>query len=102
MSQQIKEIEVSDLVLWMENPRDPIDVNANEQGNTYNNWKVEHEKWNLYELAIEMLKNNDLRKLPTVVYHGGKPVINDVNRRMLLAKLKHDCINHDRYDKFKF
>lgn len=31
MEQEIKNLKISDLVLWTENPRDPIDSNANDQ-----------------------------------------------------------------------
>ena len=31
MEQTIKYIAISDLVLWTENPRDPIDVDATDQ-----------------------------------------------------------------------
>ena len=31
MSQEIKKISVKDLVLWAENPRDPVDVDCTDQ-----------------------------------------------------------------------
>jgi len=101
MSQQIQEIDINNLVLWTENPRDPIDVNATDQDVADKAWKDEQEKWNLLKLTKEMLTHYDLSELPTVVYHGDKPVIYDGNRRMILAKLKHDCIKLDGFDKSK-
>jgi len=101
MSQQIQEIEINDLVLWTENPRDPIDSDATDQDIADRAWKDEQEKWTLMKLAKEMLSHYDLSELPTIVYHGKKPVVYDGNRRMILAKLKHDCINLDGFDKSK-
>ena len=31
MDQKVELINIADLVLWTENPRDPIDVNASDQ-----------------------------------------------------------------------
>ncbi len=101
MSQQIKEIEISDLVLWTENPRDPINSNASDQDIADKAWKDEHEKWNLLKLTKEMLTHYDLSELPTVVYHREKPIVYDGNRRMILAKLKHDCVKIEGFDKSK-
>lgn len=101
MSQQIQEIDINDLVLWTENPRDPIDSTATDQVIADKAWKDEQEKWNLMKLAKEMLSHYDLSELPTVVYDGKKPIVYDGNRRMILAKLKHDCIKLDGFDKTK-
>jgi len=101
MSQQIKEIDINDLVLWTENPRDPIDSGASDQEIADRAWKDIDEKWNLLKLAKDMLTHYDLSELPTVVYHGDKPIVWDGNRRMILAKLKHDCVKLDGFDKSK-
>lgn len=101
MSQKIQEIDINDLVLWTENPRDPIDSNATDQTIADKAWKDEDEKWNLMKLTKEMLTHYDLSELPTIVYHGKKPIVYDGNRRMILAKLKHDCIKLDGFDKSK-
>jgi hypothetical protein len=101
MSQEIKEIEISKLVLWTENPRDPIDSNASDQDIADRAWIDENEKWNLMKLAKEMRTHYDLSELPTVVYHGKKPVVYDGNRRMILAKIKHDLVEIDDFDKTK-
>lgn len=101
MSQQILEIDINDLVLWTENPRDPIAPEATDQDIADKAWKDEKEKWNLIKLAKEMLSHYDLSELPTIVYYGEKPIVYDGNRRMILAKLKHDCIKLDGFDKSK-
>lgn len=101
MSQKIKEIEIADLVLWTENPRDPIDPNATDQDITDKAWVDEQEKWNLLKLAKEMRSHYDLSELPTVVFHDDKPIVYDGNRRMILAKIKHNCVTLDDFDKFK-
>lgn len=101
MSQQIKDIDINELVLWTENPRDPIESNASDQEIADRAWKDENEKWNLLKLAKDMLTHYDLSELPTVVYHGDKPIVYDGNRRMILAKLKHDCVKLDGFDKSK-
>ncbi len=101
MSQEIKEIDIKNLVLWTENPRDPIDPLSNDQDIANKAWSNEPEKWNLMDLAKEMQLHYDLSELPTVVYHQNRPIVYDGNRRMILAKLKHNHINLDGFDKSK-
>jgi hypothetical protein len=101
MSQEIKDIKISDLVLWTENPRDPIDGTCSDQEIADKAWLNEHEKWNLLKLVREMKTHYDFSELPTVVYEGKKPVVYDGNRRMILAKLKHDLVKLDGIDKSK-
>ncbi|MDE3741773.1 hypothetical protein [Maribacter polysaccharolyticus] len=101
MSQKIEKIKIEDLVLWTENPRDPIDPNSNDQDITDKAWKDDHDKWNLLKLAKEMREFYDFSELPTVVYYGNKPVVYDGNRRMILAKLKHDLVKLPEFDKTK-
>lgn len=101
MSQEIKEIEISNLVLWSENPRDPIDPNASDQDIANQAWVDKSEKWNLLKLVKEMRSHYDMSELPTVVYHGKKPVVYDGNRRMILAKIKHDLVKLEDFDKTK-
>tara|TARA_R110002049_G_scaffold39916_3_gene122254 strand:+ start:2471 stop:3700 length:1230 start_codon:yes stop_codon:yes gene_type:complete len=101
MSQKIEEIKIEDLVLWTENPRDPIDPNGNDQDISDKAWKDDHDKWSLLKLAKEMRDFYDFSELPTVVYHGKKPVVYDGNRRMILAKLKHDLVKLPDFDKTK-
>ena len=44
MSQQIQEIDINDLVLWTENPRDPIDSEATDQDIADKAWKNKKKK----------------------------------------------------------
>jgi hypothetical protein len=101
MSQKIENIKIEDLVLWTENPRDPIDPKSSDQDIADNAWKDEHEKWNLIKLVKEMRGHYDFSELPTVVYHDGIPIVYDGNRRMIIAKLKHDLITLKDIDKSK-
>lgn len=101
MSQEIRDIEIRELILWTENPRDPIDPNATDQDIANKAWLDEHEKWNLLKLAKEMRSHYDFSELPTVVYHKDKPIVYDGNRRMILAKLKHDFVTLEGFDKSK-
>jgi hypothetical protein len=101
MSQKIEDIKIEKLVLWTENPRDPIDPNSSDQDIADKAWTDEHEKWNLVKLAKEMRTHYDLSELPTVVYHGKIPIVYDGNRRMILAKLKHDLVTLNGFDKNK-
>lgn len=99
MSQEILEIPIKDLVLWTENPRDPINSNATDQDVVNNALDDKVSKWTLSKLAKEMRGYYDLSELPTVVYHGKKPVVYDGNRRMILAKIKHGLVEVDGSDK---
>lgn len=91
MNQEINIIGVKDLVLWTENPRDPIDTTGKDQ-DVVKKALDDKSRWNLVKLAKEMGPDYDLSELPTVVYHGSKPIVYDGNRRMILAKLKHGYI----------
>lgn len=98
MSQKIKEIKIADLVLWTENPRDPIDPKSSDQDIANLAWEDQKEKWNLESLAKDMKTHYDMSELPTVVYHGDTPIVYDGNRRMILAKIKHGCVKLDGFD----
>lgn len=86
--QKIEYINVKDLVLWTENPRDPIDPNSSDQDVVDRAIEDKNNKWNLVKLTKEMGSFYDFSELPTVVYHGLKPVVYDGNRRIVLGKLK--------------
>ena len=93
MNQKIKEISISELVLWSENPRDPIDGRASDQSIVDRALQDRGKKWNITKLAKEMGDYYDYSELPTVVYHGSKPVVYDGNRRIVLAKIKLGLVN---------
>lgn len=93
MDQQVKNIAISDLVLWTENPRDPIDKNSTDQDIVNRALDGAQSIWKLSELAAQMGERYDLSELPTVVYHDDKPVVYDGNRRMILGKIKHGLVS---------
>ncbi len=88
MSQKIENIKIKDLVLWTENPRDPIDSTAKDQDVVNRAINDPHTKWELNKLAKEMGDYYDFSELPIVVYKNGKPIVYDGNRRVVLAKIK--------------
>lgn len=87
MSQKVKEIAIKKLVLWTENPRDPISPDGTDMDVALRAFKDGEDKWRLKKLAKEMGSRYDFSELPTVVYKGGKPIVYDGNRRVLLAKI---------------
>lgn len=93
MNQQVKYINIKDLVLWTENPRDPINENASDQDIVNRALEDVNSKWTLAKLANEMGEYYDFSELPTVVYHNGKPVVYDGNRRIILGKIKHKLVS---------
>ena len=93
MQQEVKYINIEDLVLWTENPRDPIKATATDQDIVDKALDDKQSKWTLSKLAREMGEYYDFSELPTVVYHGKKPVVYDGNRRMILGKIKHNLVS---------
>ncbi|NLM67051.1 MAG: hypothetical protein GX180_07745 [Enterococcus sp.] len=89
MEQEIKYINIKDLVLWTENPRDPIDPKAIDQDVINRALEDRSSKWTLSKLAKEMGDYYDFSELPTVVYHCKKPIVYDGNRRIILGKIKY-------------
>lgn len=88
MSQEIKNIRIKELVLWTENPRDPISPTATDQDVVNRAVSDPNIKWELNKLAREMGEYYDYSELPIVVYKKGKPIVYDGNRRVVLAKIK--------------
>lgn len=88
MNQEVRYIPVKDLVLWTENPRDPMDSHAVDQDIVDTALEDTRLKWTLSKLAKEMGDYFDFSELPTVVYHGKKPVVYDGNRRVILGKIR--------------
>lgn len=87
-NQEVKNIKIKDLVLWTENPRDPIDETATDQDIVDIALTTRSSKWELSKLAKKMGDYYDLSELPTVVYHDRKPIVYDGNRRVILGKIK--------------
>lgn len=89
--QQVEYIPLDDLVLWTENPRDPLD------GDYTNNDVIRRatdgrndKQWQLSKLSKEMGDRFDLSELPTVcrIDDGPKYRVYDGNRRVILAMLR--------------
>lgn len=97
MSQEIRNIKVKDLVLWTENPRDPIDSNAKDQDIVNCAISDTNTKWELKKLAKDMGDYYDYSELPIVVYKKGKPIVYDGNRRVILAKIKLGYVKADGF-----
>ena len=93
LDQEVKYINIKDLVLWTENPRDPINKNATDQEIVDRALNDNLSKWTLSKLAKDMGDYYDLSELPTVVYQGKKPIVYDGNRRIILGKLKHGFVS---------
>ncbi len=89
--QTIEYINIKDLVLWTENPRDPVDENATDQDIAKRIIEEgTREKWKLQKLFKSMGKRYDYSELPTVVPvkgANGKHVVYDGNRRILIGKI---------------
>lgn len=98
MQQKIEYIKVKDLVLWTENPRDPIDSLASDLDVIKRAVFDSRSKWNLKNLANEMGAYYDFSELPIVVYKNDKPIVYDGNRRIVLAKLKLGIVVIDDFD----
>jgi len=101
MEQKVEYIDIKDLVLWTENPRDPINENANDQDIVDRALDDGLGKWSLVALAKEMGDYYDFSELPTVVYHDDKPVVYDGNRRIVLGKIKHGLVKNNTGKKIK-
>lgn len=85
--QEIKYINIDDLVLWSENPRDPITSDANNEQIIKHALADGRKKWGLRKFALSMGEHFDLSEIPTVVYHNKTPIVYDGNRRVAIAKI---------------
>lgn len=92
MKQEIKYIPIKDLVLWTENPRDPISPNASNQDVVNRALLNNDGTWDIEKLAKNMGEFYDFSELPTVVYEDGKPIVYDGNRRVILGKIYHGLV----------
>jgi len=93
VEQEVKTINITELVLWTENPRDPINKDAKDQDVVDMALDDHRSKWTLAKLAKEMGDYYDFSELPTVVYHDGKPIVYDGNRRIILGKIKKGLVS---------
>lgn len=95
MDQQIKYIRIADLVLWTENPRDPIPTDASDQDVVNRALLNNDGTWEIRKLAKNMGAFYDFSELPTVVYGHDKPIVYDGNRRIILGKIYHGFVDAD-------
>lgn len=93
MSQEIRDIRIEDLVLWTENPRDPISPESKDQDVAEKAFIDVDGRWSLKKLVSDMGEYYDYSELPIVVYDKGKPIVYDGNRRILLGKIKKGLID---------
>lgn len=98
--QNIQLIDLSNLVLWTENPRDPITSHADNQVITNTALEDKRSKWSLKKLAELMGDEFDFSEIPTVVLQDGKYVVYDGNRRVILALIKHQLVEVDESPNF--
>lgn len=87
MKQKIEYIEISKLHLWSENPRDPINKDANEFEIISHALQDDQEKWNLDKLLNKMGTHYDFSELPTVVQEKDDYIVYDGNRRLAIIKI---------------
>lgn len=95
MRQEVKYIAIKNLVLWTENPRDPINPSSTDQ-DIVDRVFANNSKWTIDKLSREMGDFYDFSELPTVVFHEDKPVVYDGNRRIVLGKIKLGYVNTDQ------
>lgn len=84
--QKIIYIKVSDLHLWTENPRDPVEVESTDFEIINRAITDNENKWNLPKLIEKMGDYYDTSELPTVVIKDKKYIIYDGNRRIAVLK----------------
>lgn len=84
MKQQVKEIKISELQLWTENPRHPL------KGD-YSNEEIieialidEDDKYKFQKLIDDFGEFFDFSEIPLVVHEEGENIIYDGNRRVIL------------------
>lgn len=90
--QKVKEYSISRLVLWSENPRDPLpDRKSGRENDKIIRRAIadEDESWKLSSLLNQMGDAYDFSEIPTVVVKDGCPIVYDGNRRVILAIIRH-------------
>lgn len=91
--QKVKEYSISRLVLWSENPRDPLpDRKIGRENDRIIRRAIEDvdKSWKLLSLLKTMGEMYDSSDLPIVVMKDGHPIVYDGNRRVILAMIKHN------------
>jgi hypothetical protein len=88
MSQEIKYLKLSELRLWTENPRHPIESTASDEDIINLALENQDKRWDIPTLIKKMGDYYDFSELPTVVYHDKIPIVYDGNRRVIIGKIK--------------
>ena len=91
--QKVKELSISRLVLWSENPRDPLpDRKIGRENDRIIRRAIKDvdKRWKLLSLLKTMGEMYDSSDLPIVVMKDGHPIVYDGNRRVILAMIKHN------------
>ena len=88
--QEIEYIEVSNLKLWSENPRDPIEIESSDYDIISKAIIDDKKKWDLQNFIDKMGLYYDLSELPTVVKENGTNIVYDGNRRIAVLKYLQD------------
>lgn len=89
--QRVEYIPLDNLILWTENPRDPLEgTYTNDDVIRHAIDKSNEGQWQLHKLAKEMGDKFDLSELPTVckIDNGPSYRVYDGNRRVILAMLR--------------
>lgn len=88
--QEIEYIEVSNLKLWSENPRDPVEIESSDYDIISKAIIDDKKKWDLQNFIDKMGLYYDLSELPTVVKENGTNIVYDGNRRIAVLKYLQD------------
>lgn len=86
IKQEIKKIKISDLHLWSENPRDPIDSIIGDFEIIERAIRDNNKKWNISKLIKDIGSYYDFSELPTVVLKNNQYFVYDGNRRIAILK----------------
>lgn len=91
MEQKIRTIALNKLVLWTENPRDPVSPELSDRDIILRAIDNESGNWDLDKMLADIGKQYYYNQIPTVVpTDGGKYVVYDGNRRVAVLKCLQD------------
>ena len=84
--QKVVSIPISELHLWTENPRDPVDTTLSDEEIIVRAINDPSNNWNLDKLLSNFGDQYYYNQLPTVVLENNSYVVYDGNRRVALLK----------------
>ena len=91
-TQEIQKFRVEDLVLWTENPRDPISTEASDIEILKRAISDPNCKWNLQSFIDKMGDFYDLSEIPIVVNIDSKFIVYDGNKRIAIIKILNNIL----------